>query len=107
MDMPIAEVVDRYTILTMRRQKQPGRLRAFDAQWEACRKVIDDKQLDPDALFRINGQMWEVEERISTETDLATIGILYLALRWLSSKRIEEKNRIAEQHGEPVEKKTY
>jgi hypothetical protein len=102
--MTVADAADRFAILCLKgRHGQNVR-----EQREAYRQQAE--QAGPgrlDQLHTLHGLMWTLEDMISSESDLATIGAFYLALRWLNSKRVQVKNAIAESLGEPTEEKTY
>jgi hypothetical protein len=101
MEMPMAVLADKFTILTLKLE------RGLDVkdEWNAYREAVGD--LDVDELMNINLQMWNLEELISVETDLAKIGAYYLALRGMTAQRIAAKNAIAKRYGEYLEVKDY
>ena len=101
MEMPLADVVDRYTVLILKDQNGIPVKEELE-QYRKCCMNLEWKE-----LLRINSLMWKLEEMISDETDLATIGALYLALRGLTKRRVEAKNQIAVKHQQPPEVKSY
>ena len=101
MEMLLADLVDRYTILLIKQQKG---LRVEEPIDEYKRACLDAPCQE---LMEINSLMWEIEERISRATDIEAIGIMYLALRGLTKRRVDAKNRIAARCHEPLEVKSY
>lgn len=102
MEMPIADVVDRYTILLI---KQEHGLNVTDAELEEYCLVSSGYNFVD--LLNINSQMWDLEEQISKTRSLTEIGRLYVELRRLTKRRVEAKNRIAFLCNEPREVKSY
>ncbi len=101
MKMPIADVADRYTILLL---KLSHGLQ-IDEDLETYKKELEG--VDYGDLAKINGRMWSVEELLSTDPPIDVLGSLCLRLRKWNLHRVEAKNRIAEEHGGPIERKTY
>lgn len=106
MKYPIAELADKYTILMIKREH------AFEVEDE----MLSLSQQVPQSLnwigmrelFKINSKMWDLEEEITANVeDLETVGRLYLELRELSLQRVDAKNKIAREHGEPEEDRKY
>jgi hypothetical protein len=100
MKMTTAEVADKYTILCL---KQMAGLPVGDLH--EYTKALEN--IDFTELFKINREMWDLEDRITQETNLEMIGIHYLALRDLTQQRVIAKNKIALQCGEHFEVKGY
>lgn len=101
MKMPIADVADRYTILLIKVVKHIEPATILDG-FQAELTSVDYKKLS-----KINSRMWELEDAITAACGMAEIGALYLELRELTKQRVEEKNRIAAEHGGPMERKNY
>ena len=103
MKMPIADVADRYSILVLKRFHELQ----IDEDLEAYERELGG--VNYDFLSEINGLIWNLEEAISGEgeTEKEEIGRLCLRLRELTKLRVEAKNKIAQEHGGPVERKTY
>lgn len=100
MKQSTSETLDKYTVLLIKKKhglKVDNELRDY----EAAKIEFNQK------LYNINCLMWDLEEMISNETELDKIGAHYLALRWMNSKRTKIKNKIAEEHDEPLERKRY
>ena len=101
MEMRLADITDRYTILLLKQQHGIRIEEPLDVYKLACQNV------DCQELLEINSLMWEIEEKISHATSLEAIGVMYLALRGLTRRRVEAKNRIAAKCHEPLEAKSY
>lgn len=99
--LSMAEIVDKYTILRLK--KEHGLPIAEDLS--LYESAVGD--LDYSELYSINRMMWILEEFVSGELDLGRVGAFYLALRFLTVKRVEAKNRIARQFNEAIEVKGY
>ena len=95
--MSVAEEIDTFTILRIK--KEHGLNVVIPANSFKAEEYSE--------LYRINKMMWELEDLISKESDFAKIGILYLALRYLTNCRVKEKNQISSKHNEPIELKDY
>ena len=79
MKVSFGEIVDRYTIEILKETNG-----AMDVDFVAL-------------MYRVNKEMWELEEVISKTEDLAEVGRVYRQLRELTKKRAELKG----------ERKTY
>ena len=104
--MPIAEVVDRYTILSLRNEKGQD----TSDEVEVYKEALDEAKIDPQlviALRDINRAMWEIEERADYSDSAERLAAFFITLRELGKIRIKAKNRIAESYGEPLEVKSY
>lgn len=99
--MPISEMADRYTVL---RIKFEHGLDTYKQMMEYSKSL---QAIDTNELYEVNLKMWRLEEMISDEKDIEKIGAYYLALRWMSHKRLEAKNKIAEICNEYKELKKY
>ncbi len=105
MKMPIADVADRYTILLTKVNEgiEPTEILNDYA------KELDG--VDYKKLHSINISMWVLEDEITKElkqtANYYNIGVMYKDLRKLTVERMEEKNRIATEHGGPIERKNY
>ncbi len=100
MEMPISEVADRYTILAIKKHNGMN-VEIPDAY------VTELIGVDVSELYKINATMFRLEDMIKVEESVEKVGAFYLALRWMSHKRMLEKNRIAEQFGQTKEVKNY
>ena len=103
MHMPLADVADRYTILLLKLEHGLKVQEDLGPYIE----LLDWYAVDYTELMRINRRMWDLENEITAERDLARIGALYLALRKMTVKRVEAKNRIAQSVNQPQEAKNY
>ncbi len=99
--MPIADVADRYTILLLKKSNGLE----VDEDMGAYEKELEG--VDYSELTMHNGMLWQVEDVLSTNLPLEMVGKLCLRLRALSTLRVEAKNKIAQKHGGPIERKTY
>lgn len=102
MKMPVADVVDRYTILLI---KKSHGLKVPDEELEAYR--VESCDHDYMELLNINRQMWDLEELITKTQDPFEVGLMYWNLRDLTKLRVEAKNRISERCGQHLELKSY
>ncbi len=101
MKMPIADVADRYTILLLK--KAHGL--QIDENLGAYEKEL--RGVNYEQLLLVNKSMWEVEELLSENITIGRVGQLCLRLREFSLQRTAYKNKIAQEHGGPIERKTY
>ncbi len=106
MKMPIAEVADRYTILLTKVQQGIEPVEILNDY------AVELDNVDYKTLHSININMWMLEDEITKELgrsdkDYYKIGALYQQLRKLTIARMEAKNKIAAQHGGPIERKNY
>jgi hypothetical protein len=104
MKQSIADIADRYTILCIKVNHGSCSSLIHKVVLE-CEEEL--KGVDISRLLSVNETMWGLEEEISIETDLRRIGVLCLTLRMFNLKRIEAKNKIARDHGEVEERKSY
>lgn len=107
MKMPLAEVVDRFTILCIKLEKGLDCIKELDSYRKSIEKV--DKALI-NKLRTINKQMWEAEEVITDlieKEDYKKIGRKYKMLRRLTMERNVAKNQIAGRYGECQNIKKY
>lgn len=105
MKMPIAEVADKATILLLKiNHGMPTEENLTEYQDEI-------KDVDCTDLTAINTKMWEIENLISrelmTSKNIEQVGHYYLHLRDLTKQRVAAKNKIAAEHGGPMERKNY
>jgi len=101
MKMPIAEVADRYTILLIKKEHGLN----VDEDLEQYKSAL--RGVHTLSLYIINKAMWVLEDAISVECNMASIGATYLELRKLTLERTTAKNKIAAEHGGPIERKNY
>lgn len=99
--MTTAEEADAYTILLLKKEH------GLDVTIPEESKEFNKEDSNCAELYRINSMMWEIEDLISKERDFAKIGLLYLALRYLTGCRVKEKNRISKMYGDTLELKDY
>jgi|TARA_R110002020_G_scaffold192200_4_gene392212 hypothetical protein len=107
MKMPLAEVVDRFTILCIKLEKGLDCIKELDSYRTSIERV--DKAL-VNKLRTINKQMWEAEEVITElieNNEYTKVGRKYKALRRLTIERNVAKNQIAGRHGEYQNIKKY
>lgn len=102
--MPIAEVADRYTITMLKNDYAHARSQPTESIEEYQQEL---EGVDVRQLIKINTAIWHIEDLITKLWGVEQIGSLYLALRSLNKDRIEEKNKIAAEHGGPMERKNY
>jgi hypothetical protein len=108
MEMPIAEVVDRYTILCIKQMLGVDFDEEELVQYEAAVAGVDAESINE--LLRVNRRMWNLEAEISRElaiSDFAAAGRVYSDLRAWTICRNNIKNQIAEQYGGPQNIKRY
>ncbi len=103
MEYPIAELADRYTILQLKRNHGLD----VEEELEEATAALAFVDIDTDPLYRINKQMWYLEENITACKDVGMIGYFYGKLRALGILRMLAKNDIAEKHGGHLERKSY
>lgn len=103
MHMPLADVADRYTILLL---KMEHGLKVQEDLGPYI-ELLDWYGIDSTELLTINRRMWDLEDEITDELDMTRVGYLYLALRKMTVKRVEAKNRIALLVNQPQEAKNY
>tara|TARA_A100001015_G_C14876537_1_gene666594 strand:+ start:194 stop:517 length:324 start_codon:yes stop_codon:yes gene_type:complete len=99
MEMPIAEIVDRFTILCVKRKHDISCEQELEVYKKACSFV--DISLVKD-LREINELMWDMENDIShllAEESYARAGVAYGKLREMTLKRNCAKNLIAAKYG--------
>ncbi len=102
--MPLAEVIDRYTIALLQLQRlkeEPGINLADKVRYYAKGFLLNDVNLRAfiQQLFDINAEIWDTEAKIRTgEADnwpLEKIGKLALEVRDLNRQRCKIKDKIA------------
>lgn len=106
MKMPIAEVADKYTILLI----QIKHNHSIYQDIKSYEQLLAGTQVE--TLLAINTSIWDIEEIITEElrnqvVDYSSVGAYYSVLRILNLQRVKAKNKIATQHSEPTEMKTY
>ena len=105
--MPLAEVVDRFTILCIKLEKGLDCIKELDSYRTSLERV--DKAL-VNKLRTINKQMWEAEEVITElieKKEYTKVGRKYKTLRRLTLERNVAKNQIAGRYGEYQNIKKY
>ncbi len=101
MKQSIADIADKYTILRLKK------VYGLDVEENLDEYECELMGVDFSELSQINRIMWHIEELISVEKDLRNVGNYCLDLRFLNLKRVEAKNKISENHGEHLERKSY
>jgi len=96
MEMPMAEVIDKYTILLLKNERLEEDL---IGQVDLYRKEIPDSLNEyVDRLLDINSKCWDLEADIrkgkEEELGLAEVGRRALKLRDLNKTRVSIKNEI-------------
>ena len=114
MEMPLSEVVDRYSILLLKKERLPENeelkkeCSRFEAELSRYKERGNIEELIAQ-LKEVNGQIWDLESDIRKgkegELGLEEVGRRALAIRELNAERIRRKNRIAAERGEFVEVK--
>lgn len=106
METPISEVADKFTVALIKlREGLPTEKIVEDYRRVLAKSKVSEEIVDE--LYEINYKMWRLEELITEEVALDKIGAYYLALRWMSHKRTEKKNEIADKYGGHREYKRY
>lgn len=110
MEMPIAEVVDRYSILVLKMKRQPV-TPSLTAEHDAFKAQVDASTTQPLflQLLDVNGRIWDLEGDIRQgkehQLGLEEVGRRALAIRDLNRERIRIKNLIAQIVGGHIEVK--
>ncbi len=109
MEMPLPEVLDRLAIvrLKMERIGESHLKQEYDdlqkAIQEFCERGITIEQEWIDSLYRINGEIWDLEFDLrkgkEQELGLAEVGRRALLIREKNKQRISIKNSIVKQTG--------
>jgi len=109
MEMPLSEIVDRYTILQLKSQRiDRGRfakeLSLYEKALQQCQQrglSVKDEWIE--ALLEINGRIWDLEADIRKGKEgklgLEEVGRRAIAIRDINRERVAMKNRIAEETG--------
>lgn len=103
MEYTTADLVDRYTILLLKQEHGQDHI----AELAEIKNGGKPDGIDYSLLLQINRLMWNIEEKISSTTDIAMLGAYCLSLRHLNMLRIVAKNVIASGCEEPTEVKSY
>ena len=109
MEIPPADIIDRMTIVKLKIERigNPALNAEMDALSDAIeefrKKGIEIKQEWIDELYKINGEEWDLLDKMNKErkegTDYRKIGQLYLETEKVNKKRAEVKNKIVEETG--------
>jgi hypothetical protein len=109
MDVPPADIIDRMTIVKLKIERigDPALEEEMNALTKAVEEFrergIDIKQEWIDELYKINGEEWDLLDKMNKERkeggDFAKIGQLYLETESVNKSRAEVKNRIVESTG--------
>ena len=109
MEMPLGEVLDRFTILKLKMERI--RESSIILEYETYKKAIEEykmkginiKQDWVDKLYEVNGKIWDLEFDIRKgkegELGLEEVGRRAIAIRNLNSIRVNIKNKISEETG--------
>ncbi|MDP3645510.1 MAG: hypothetical protein Q8R25_00275 [bacterium] len=109
MEMPLNEVIDRYSILLLKKERLPANeaLAKECARFETNLARCPDKKYMNDtvaSLKEVNGKIWDLESDIRKgkegELGLEEVGRRAIAIRDLNAERIRLKNIIARKEGE-------
>jgi hypothetical protein len=116
MRMPIAEVLDRLSILILKCERlRPGVDEYLNEFFTYAREILLEEDRDSlpflldvlESLYIINGKIWDLESDIRSEREaelgLEEVGRRAIYIRKINKQRIEIKNEIARTVGEPVE----
>lgn len=102
MDIPLNELIDRYTIHLLKHQRtSEPQLAAMNDYMTAIHEFgpIADMQSYIDRLYEVNGKIWDTEAEIragcENNYELSEIGRRALLVRDLNKQRIAIKNEIA------------
>ncbi len=106
MKMPIAEIIDRYTIVSLKFEKIGPQ---FVEEYKAYKKEIDDMDKTflvrgwISNLLRINRRIWDLEAQLRQGEDealgLEEIGRRAIAIRNKNRERVAIKNEISSSTG--------
>lgn len=107
MIFPVIELVDRYAIAKLKLQKTKGsnqeEFEFYQGQLENQGHDIDKIKDDLDQLYNIHQQIWNLEAELKSgrEAELALdeLGRRAIMIRDLNNKRIQLKNKMAQQLG--------
>lgn len=108
MNYPLAELIDRYSILLLKKERLPedkslglqlsqfkSAIRAYNYPWSF---IFADK------LLKVNGKIWDLESDIRKGREellgLTEVGKRALAIRDLNKERISIKNDVAKKVGD-------
>jgi hypothetical protein len=109
MEIQPADIIDRMTIVKLKIERIGDP--ALNAEMEALSKAVEEfkekgieiKQDWIDELYRVNGDEWDLLDKMNKERqegkDYAKIGQLYLETEQINKNRAEVKNRIVEETG--------
>ena len=107
MIFPIIELVDRYAIAKLKFDKTNGANQAeFDFYTQQLKSVESDATKihnELEALYHIHQQIWSLESELKSgreaELSLEELGRRAIMIRDLNNKRIQLKNKMAQQLG--------
>lgn len=115
MEIPLADVIDRYTILKLKSERLTAEQRKFEpilnrellayeqALMDYRQRGISVKQEWVDELYNINGNCWDLEAAIrqgkEEELGLEEVGRRAILIRDVNRQRIAVKNLIAKETG--------
>lgn len=109
MEMPLSEMIDRYSILLLKKERLPesadisGACAQFKSELDS---QSDDEfiQKKLEELVAVNGKIWDLESDIRLGKEgklgLEEVGRRALKIRDLNSERVRIKNGVAERLGE-------
>jgi len=109
MEMPLPEIVDRYTIVRLKSERLGAgevaeELLAYErAIGEFRDRGVEIRQEWLDRLYELNGQIWDLEHDIRKgmegELGLEEVGRRAIAIRGINKLRVGVKNQIVEATG--------
>lgn len=96
MNIPIGDLVDRYTVLVLKLEHGLKVRQELDKYLDEIPPNLSKDKIKE--LYQVNKRIWDLE---------AKIGKLALEVRSLNSLRTEKKNEIAALYNEFLDQKTY
>ncbi len=109
MEMPLSEILDRYSILLLKKKRLPedDTINAECARFKVEVDAYADQsyiQEQLQTLVTVNGKIWDLESDIRKgkegELGLEEVGRRALSIRDLNAERIKNKNVVAQKLGE-------
>ena len=98
MEMPLSELIDRYTILKLKSERTDQDVSTHLEQYK--REIPENLNSYVDRLYEINGKCWDLEAAIrqgkEEELGLEEVGRRTLILRDMNKIRVKIKNDITE-----------
>lgn len=104
MEMPLSELIDRYTILKLKSERTD--LDVLDQLALYKNEIPENLNAYVDQLYDINGKCWDLEAAIrqgkEEELGLAEVGRRTIILRDMNKIRVKIKNDITEITGQGI-----